>query len=80
MKPDLKGTMDVRCAGTAAGVAAEVPVVGILTSQTKERMLKAGVSLTVTDYTELLARAKADEAKRQNGTAANGNLANGHAS
>ncbi len=54
-------------AGTAAGVAAGVPVVGILTSQTKERMEKAGVSLTIKDYSELLAKAKADEAKHTNG-------------
>ena len=53
-------------AGTAAGVAAGVPVVGILTSQTKERMEKAGVSLTIKDYTELVARAKADKAKHTN--------------
>jgi hypothetical protein len=59
-------------------VAAEVPVVGILTSQTKERMLKAGVSLTVGDYTELLARAKADEAEHQNGKMLPNGLANGH--
>ncbi|KAK9901350.1 hypothetical protein WJX75_007755 [Coccomyxa subellipsoidea] len=58
--------------GTAAGVAAEVPVVGILTSQTKERMLKAGVSMTVTDYHELTEKAKADVAKHQNGATANG--------
>ncbi|CAL8471098.1 g10640 [Coccomyxa elongata] len=58
--------------GTAAGVAAEVPVVGILTSQAKERMLKAGVSLTVTDYHQLVERAKADVAKHQNGAIPNG--------
>ena len=50
-------------------MAAGVPVVGILTSQTKERMEKAGVSLTIKDYTELVARAKADEAKHTNGKA-----------
>lgn len=56
-------------AGTAAGVAAGVPVVGILTSQTKERMEKAGVSITIKDYTELVQRAKDDEAKHSNGKA-----------
>ena len=56
-------------AGTAAGVAAGVPVVGILTSQTKERMEKAGVSITIKDYTELVQRAKEDEAKHSNGKA-----------
>lgn len=56
-------------AGTAAGVAAGVPVVGILTSQTKERMERAGVSLTINDYTELVQRAKDDEAKHTNGKA-----------
>jgi len=56
-------------AGTAAGVAAGIAVVGILTSQTKARMEKAGVSLTIKDYTELLAKAKADEAKASNGKA-----------
>ena len=61
-----------KCAGTAAGVAAEIPVVGILTSQAKERMLKAGVSLTVTDYHQLVERAKADVAKHQNGAIPNG--------
>ena len=55
------------CAGTAAGVAAEIAVVGILSSQTKERMLQAGCSLTVNDYTELLALAKEQEARSQNG-------------
>ena len=55
------------CAGTAAGVAAEIAVVGILSSQTKERMLQAGCSLTVHDYTELLALAKEHEARSQNG-------------
>lgn len=71
---DLKGSRPwcPECAGTAAGVAAEVPVVGILTSQAKERMLKAGVSLTVSDYHELVERAKADVAKQQNGAIANG--------
>ena len=47
-------------------------MVGILTSQTKERMLKAGVSMTVTDYHELTEKAKADVAKHQNGALANG--------
>ena len=56
-------------AGTAAGVAAGVPVVGVLTSQTKERMERAGVSLTIKDYTELVQRAKDDEAKHTNGKA-----------
>ena len=56
-------------AGTAAGVAAGVPVVGVLTSQTKERMERAGVSLTIKDYTELVQRAKEDEAKHTNGKA-----------
>ena len=55
--------------GTAAGVAAGVPVVGVLTSQTKERMEKAGVSLTIKDYTELVQRAKDDAAKHTNGQA-----------
>lgn len=55
------------CAGTAAGVAAEVAVVGILTSQSKERMLKAGCSLTIKDYHELLALAKQHEAGATNG-------------
>ena len=54
-------------AGTAAGVAAGIAVVGVLTSQTKERMEKAGVSLTIKDYSELVAKAKADEAKQSNG-------------
>ena len=53
--------------GTAAGVAAGVAVVGILTSQTKERMLKAGCSLTVKDYTELVALAKEHDAGATNG-------------
>ena len=56
-------------AGTAAGVAAGIAVVGVLTSQTKERMEKAGVSLTIKDYDELVAKAKADEAKHSNGSA-----------
>ncbi len=50
-------------------MAAGVPVVGILTSQTKERMEKAGVSITIRDYTELVQRAKDDEAKHSNGKA-----------
>jgi hypothetical protein len=53
--------------GTAAGVAAGVPVVGILTSQTEQRMLKAGCSLTVKDYTELEALAKQHDAAAANG-------------
>lgn len=56
-------------AGTAAGVAAGIAVVGILTSQTKERMEKAGVSLTIKDYDELVVKAKEDEAKNSNGSA-----------
>ena len=56
-------------AGTAAGVAAGIAVVGVLTSQTKTRMEKAGVSLTIKDYDELVAKAKADEAKHSNGKA-----------
>ena len=44
-------------------------MVGILTSQTKERMEKAGVSITIRDYTELVQRAKDDEAKHSNGKA-----------
>ncbi len=47
-------------------------MVGILTSQTKERMEKAGVSLTIPDYHELVKLAKADVAKHQNGAIANG--------
>ena len=50
-------------------MAAGVPVVGVLTSQTKERMERAGVSLTIKDYTELVQRAKDDEAKHTNGKA-----------
>ena len=59
----------ILCAGTAAGVAAGIAVVGVLTSQTKTRMEKAGVSLTIKDYDELVAKAKADEAKHSNGKA-----------
>ena len=50
-------------------MAAGIAVVGVLTSQTKERMEKAGVSLTIKDYDELVAKAKADEAKHSNGKA-----------
>ena len=46
------------CAGTAAGIAAGIPVVGVLTSQTMERMHKAGVFVAVKDYHELLALVK----------------------
>ena len=53
--------------GTTAGVAAGVPVVGILTSQTQQRMLKAGCSLTVKDYRELEALAKQHDAEATNG-------------
>ena len=53
--------------GTTAGVAAGVPVVGILTSQTEQRMLKAGCSLTVKDYRELEALAKQHDAEATNG-------------
>ena len=47
-------------------------MVGVLTSQTKERMLKKGVSMTVIDFHELTERAKADVAKHQNGAIAEG--------
>ena len=44
-------------AGTTAGVAAGIPVVGILTSQTPERMRRAGCSIGIPDYTTLVALA-----------------------
>jgi HAD superfamily hydrolase (TIGR01509 family) len=40
--------------GTAAGIAADIPVVGVLTSQTTKRMHEAGVFVAVNDYHELL--------------------------
>ncbi|KAK9833290.1 hypothetical protein WJX81_003638 [Elliptochloris bilobata] len=44
--------------GAAAGVAAGLPVVGILTSQTAEHMKRAGAVRCVKDYRELLALAQ----------------------
>ena len=41
------------CAGTAAGIAAGIPVVGVLTSQSVKRMHEAGVFVAVNDYHEL---------------------------
>ncbi len=46
-----------RASGTAAGTAAGVPVVGMLTSQTAERLTKAGAVRCVRNYKELLALA-----------------------
>lgn len=56
--------MSVKCAigfdlgvmcvvGTAAGIAAGIPVVGVLTSQSVKRMHEAGVFVAVNDYHEL---------------------------
>jgi phosphoglycolate phosphatase-like HAD superfamily hydrolase len=42
-------------AGVTAGKAANIPTVGILTSQAPERLLAAGATITVKDYHELLA-------------------------
>ncbi len=50
-------TAPPRGAGAAAGAAAGVPVVGMLTSQTAERLTKAGAVRCVRNYTELLALA-----------------------
>ncbi len=46
------------CAGVTAGAAAGVPVVGMLTSQTEERLRKAGAMHCVRNYRELLALAQ----------------------
>lgn len=69
VKPEETIVCEDSPSGTAAGVAAGIAVVGVLTSQTKTRMEKAGVSLTIKDYDELVAKAKADEAKHSNGKA-----------
>lgn len=45
-------------AGTAAGIAADIPVVGVLTSQTVKRMHEAGVFVAVENYHDLLALVK----------------------
>lgn len=45
-------------AGTAAGIAAGIPVVGVLTSQTVKRMHEAGVFVAVNNYHDLLALVK----------------------
>lgn len=46
------------CTGTAAGIAAGIPVVGVLTSQTTKRMHEAGVFVAVNNYHDLLALVK----------------------
>ena len=40
--------------GTAAGVAAKIPVVGLLTSQTEQRLTEAGACLCLKDYNGML--------------------------
>ena len=44
----------VYAAGTSAGVAAKIPVVGILTSQTAQRLTEAGTCHNIKDYTGML--------------------------
>ena len=49
--------MHMRFTGVAAGAAAGVPVVGMLTSQSPERLRRAGAVRCVRNYRELLALA-----------------------
>ena len=41
-------------AGVSAGVAAKIPVIGLLTSQTEQRLTEAGTCHNITDYTGML--------------------------
>ena len=43
-------------------MAAKIPVIAILTSQTKARMEEAGASWCVPDYTDVMKRVKEDGA------------------
>lgn len=49
-------------AGCGAGVAAKIPVVALLTSQTQKRMEEAGASWCVKDYNVVMQRVKEDGA------------------